>query len=140
MTNPDNFVAHREALMRLSLAVPALAAAWLLTHERRYADHASRHLRAWFIDTDTRMNPHLLYAQAIKRRVSGRGIGIIDTIHLVEVVRAASVLAAAGALGAATDRAMRDWFSRYLTWLTTHEYGIAERDAKNNHGTCWAMQ
>src|SRR5688572_33070182 len=33
MTNPDNFVAHRHALIRLSLHVPALAAAWRLTNE-----------------------------------------------------------------------------------------------------------
>ena len=44
------------------------------------------------------MNPHLLYAQAIKGRVTGRGIGIIDTLHLVEVVRAASVLGERGAI------------------------------------------
>ena len=24
--------------------------------------------------------------------------------------------------------------------MTTHPYGIAERDAKNNHGTCWVAQ
>jgi hypothetical protein len=24
--------------------------------------------------------------------------------------------------------------------MTTHEYGVAEREAKNNHGTCWVMQ
>jgi hypothetical protein len=24
--------------------------------------------------------------------------------------------------------------------MTTHPYGIAERDAKNNHGTCWCAQ
>ena len=29
-SNPDNFVAHRRALMRLSVQVPALAAAWKL--------------------------------------------------------------------------------------------------------------
>ena len=31
MTNPDNFVEHRQALMRLRVQVPALAAAWMLT-------------------------------------------------------------------------------------------------------------
>lgn len=140
MSNPDNFVAHRQALIRLSLHVPALAAAWRLTRERRYADHASRHLRAWFIEDSTRMNPHLLYAQAIKGRVTGRGIGIIDTLHLVEVVRAVTILEADEVL-ASTDRAgVRTWFDRYLNWMTTHEYGQAERDARNNHGTCWAVQ
>jgi hypothetical protein len=24
--------------------------------------------------------------------------------------------------------------------MTTHPYGLEERDAKNNHGTCWALQ
>ena len=140
MTNPANFVAHRQALMRLSVQVPALAAAWLLTGERKYADHAARHLRAWFIDAGTRMNPHLLYAQAIQGRVTGRGIGIIDTIHLVDVARAAAVLEDAWALPASTASGTRDWFGQYLAWMTTHAYGIAEREAKNNHGTCWVMQ
>jgi hypothetical protein len=140
MTNPDNFVAHRQALIRLSLQVPALAAAWTLTRDARYADHVRRHLHAWFVDADTRMNPNLLYAQAIHGRVTGRGIGIIDTIHLVEVVRAARVLEAAGAITPEAARPVHDWFGQYVTWMTTHPYGIAERDAKNNHGTCWVMQ
>jgi hypothetical protein len=140
MTNPDNFVAHRHALIRLSLQVPALAAAWVITRDQRYADHAALHLRAWFVDSDTRMNPHLLYAQAIKGRVTGRGIGIIDTLHLVEVARAITVLENAGALGAQVRQGTRQWFEQYLAWMTTHEYGQAERDAKNNHGTCWVAQ
>jgi hypothetical protein len=140
LTNPDNFVDHRRAMVRLSLHVPALAAAWRLTKERRYADHAVRHLRAWFVDESTRMNPHLLYSQAIHGRVTGRGIGIIDTVHLVEVARALPALEAAGALSSTDRTAVREWFARYLTWMTTHQYGIDEREAKNNHGTCWVMQ
>ena len=63
MTNPDNFVEHRKALMKLSVQIPALAAAWRLTRERRYADYAARHVRAWFVDEATRMNPNLQYAR-----------------------------------------------------------------------------
>jgi Alginate lyase len=140
MTNPDNFVDHRHALMRLSVHMPALTAAWQITRERRYAAHAAAHLRAWFLDERTRMNPHLLYAQAIKGRFTGRGIGIIDTLHLVEVVRAITVLERSDALGTADRDGIRAWFDRYLTWMTTHEYGQAERDARNNHGTCWVLQ
>src|SRR5580700_4371520 len=88
MSNPDNFVEHRKALMRLRVEVPALAAAWKITHDRKYADQAARHLRAWFIGEDTRMNSSLQYAQAIHGRFTGRGTGIIDTLHLVEVARA----------------------------------------------------
>jgi hypothetical protein len=86
-------------------------AAWQLTKYTRYANHAVKHLRAWFIDEQTRMNPNLQYAQAIHGRFTGRGIGIIDTIHLVEVARAIEVLKDSNAL-TATDRAAllkMDW-------------------------------
>lgn len=132
MTNPDNFVAHRRALMRLSVQVPALAAAWKITKDRRFASHTAKHLRAWFVDEATRMNPNLQYSQAIHGRVTGRGTGIIDTIHLVEVARAIELLPQADDV--------KPWFAEYLRWMTTHQYGIDERDTKNNHATCWVTQ
>jgi hypothetical protein len=140
LSNPDNFDGHRQALRRLSLQVPALAAAFRLTGEARYATHAGRHLRAWFVDEATRMSPHLLYAQAIQGRVSGRGVGIIDTLHLVEVARAIEALGEAAGLAPAERAALGRWFADYVQWMTTHEYGIAERDARNNHATCWVLQ
>jgi hypothetical protein len=139
-TNPDNFVAHRHALIRLSLHVPALTAGWMVTRDKGYAEHAARHLRAWFVDAATSMRPSLLYAQAIKGRVTGRGIGIIDTLHLVEVARAIERLEPSGVLSRSDRESVKEWFTRYVEWMTTHEYGIAERDAKNNHGTCWVVQ
>src|ERR1700722_12087722 len=48
MSNPDNFNDHRLALIRLSLIVPSMAAAYVLTGDRKYAGHAARHLRSWF--------------------------------------------------------------------------------------------
>ncbi len=140
MTNPHNFDAHRHAMVRFSIQAPALVAAWLLTKEKKYVDHAALHYRAWFVDKDTLMNPNLQYAQAIHGRFTGRGIGIIDTLHLVEVARAAIFMEPTGALTKAEFAAVRRWFSEYVTWMTTHPYGIAERDAKNNHGSSWVAQ
>jgi hypothetical protein len=139
-SNPGNFVDHRRALVRLSLEVPALTAAWKLTSDERYAAQARRHLRAWFVDPSTRMTPSLEYAQAIHGIATGRGTGIIDTIHLVEVARAIEVLQRGGALPGAELQPIGAWFADYVRWMTTHPYGIEERDAKNNHGTCWVMQ
>ena len=140
MTNPNNFVDHRRYLMRLSVQVPALAAAWKLTKDERYAKHAVQHLRAWFVDERTRMNPNLQFAQAIHGRFTGRGIGIIDTIHLVEVAQAVNVLKDSRALTTTDLGGVIQWFNDYLKWMTTSKNGLDEREAKNNHGTCWVMQ
>ncbi len=140
MSNPDNFVAHRHAMIRLSRIVGVLASAYMITGQEKYVHHALRHCRAWFVDTTTAMTPHLLYAQAIKGRFTGRGIGIIDTIQLMEVVQGLMVMEGAkGADKALFDR-IRQWFEKYLQWLTTHQYGKDEMNAANNHGTCWVMQ
>jgi hypothetical protein len=115
-------------------------AAWKVTGDRRYARHAAAHLRSWFVTPATRMTPALRYAQAIHGRVTGRGTGIIDTIHLVEVARALERLEGSRDWSAADAAAVRQWFAEYLTWVTTDAYGIAERDTTNNHATCWVMQ
>ncbi len=138
-TNPHNFVAHRDAMRRLSQIVPALVAAYVLTRDERYARQAAAHLRAWFVDEGTRMNPSLLYAQAIHGRATGRGTGLIDTIHLVEVARAAWVLERMGYDNPALPGATQ-WFRQYLDWLTTHAYGNDERTSGNNHAAAWALQ
>jgi hypothetical protein len=140
MTNPDNFVAHRHAMIRFSKIVGALASAYLLTGDEKYVQQALKHCRAWFVDTATLMNPNLQYAHAIKGRFTGRGIGIIDTIQLMEVVQGLLAMQQAKTMDANDLAAIRNWFDQYLQWLTTHKYGHDEMNATNNHGTCWAMQ
>jgi hypothetical protein len=139
-SNPANFNDHRELLIRLSLQMPALTAAWVITRKRPYAAKAADHLRAWFVNPNTRMNPNLQYAQAIHGVAPGRGIGIIDTLHLVEVARAAAWIERSGTLKPAEMEAVRGWFAEYVTWMTTSKNGLEERAAKNNHGTCWVAQ
>ncbi|NCB26208.1 MAG: alginate lyase [Bacteroidia bacterium] len=139
-TNPDNFVAHRHAMIRFSTLVGNLTSAYLLTKDRKYIDAALVHIRAWFIDEETRMSPNLLYAQAIKGITTGRGIGIIDTIHLIEVVQSLLKMEELELLSEEDEEGTKRWITEYLTWLTTHDYGIAEMNAQNNHGTCWVMQ
>ena len=139
-SNPANFVAHRDLLISLSIQMPALASAWILTKRRAFAEHAAAHLRAWFVEPATRMNPNLQFAQAIHGIDTGRSIGIIDTLHLVEVAQAAIVLKRGGVLDASIWEGTRNWFAAYLDWLTTSSRGQEERNAKNNHGSCWLLQ
>jgi hypothetical protein len=140
ISNPDNFNNHREVLRRFCDIVSALTAAYKITGEEKYAVQAIRHLKAWCVDDATKMYPHLKYAQAIKGRFTGRGTGIIDTIHLIEVARAVEALAGSKSFKEGEKAAIKQWFAEYLQWLTTHQYGIDEREAKNNHGTWWVAQ
>ncbi len=140
MSNPNNFVAHRLAMIRLSEITATMASAYIITGDEKYAAHAVEHLRAWFVTPETHMAPHLLYAQAIKGKTTGRKVGIIDTIHLVEVARAAKVLESSQSFSKHDVDSVKKWFKQYLHWLNTHSQGQQERDATNNHGTCWVMQ
>ncbi len=125
-SNPGNFADHRRALIAFSVQMPALTAAWKVTGDARYAAHARRHLRAWFADPATRMNADLRFAQAIHGITTGRGTGIIDTLHLVEVARAVEVLRRGHALADAEFEPVRAWFADYVRWMTTSPNGIEE--------------
>lgn len=139
-TNPANFVAHRLTMIRFSRIVGMQTSAYLLTGDKKFAKATQKHLEAWFVNAETRMNPSLLYVQAIKGRFTGRGIGIIDAVHLIEVARSVEILEQKKAIAPEIIKGVKNWFSELVNWLTTHQYGIDEMNARNNHGTCWVMQ
>ena len=140
LSNPNYFKAHRKFMRDMSIQVASLVAAYKLTNDKKYSEHAVKHLTTWFVDEPTMMNPNMEYAQAIKGKCTGRGVGLIDGIHLVEPARAVTVLEKLNGIDEKTSKKIKDWFSQFLSWMTTHEYGIDERERKNNHGTCWVMQ
>ena len=146
-TNPENFVAHRLILRRMRNFMSALAAeAAFFTspedeeHLSCLSSRAERICREFFLDEDTRMNPSLTYAQAIHGVCIGRGIGIIDTIHLADVPYAVEMLHAMGRMDEAVYQGVRDWFASYLEWLLTSKNGIEEMNTENNHAVCFFMQ
>ena len=140
MTNPDNFVAHRQLLLGFGRDFGALAAAYRVSGDERFAAAAVRLAHAWFVEPATRMNPNLLYSQAVKGRSTGRSIGVIDTLHLAEVALGIEALHGSKALTKTEEAALTTWFRDYLHWLRTHPYGIDESQAENNHGTCAWLQ
>lgn len=138
LSNPDNFSDHRLAMIRFGTIIGSLASAYKITGDEKYARHAAVHLKAWFLDAETKMNPNLNYAQAIKGVTTGRGVGIIDTVHLMEVAQGTILLAPA--IDKKDYAAIQHWFAEYITWLNTSKNGLDEKQAKNNHATCWVMQ
>ncbi len=139
-TNPNNFVAHRKAMIRFSQIIGALASAYQLTGDEKYVKQALVHLKAWFIDPATLMNPNLSFAQAVKGSSTGRSWGIIDTIHFMEVAQGVLVMQKAKSFDQQSLKSIKQWFADYILWLDTSKNGVAEKLSKNNHSACWVMQ
>jgi len=139
-TNPENFLQHRMAVRNLRDAVAALAAAYQLTHNEEYATKAADLLERFFLIAQTRMAPHLSYAQAIPGVSSGRGIGIIDTLHLIEVPVAIEALTGSKAFRPELVSGLKKWFSDYVDWMITSKNGMDEACAKNNHSVAFWLQ
>jgi beta-galactosidase len=139
-SNPDNFAEHRRCVAQLRDAVAALGAAYRVTGEDRYAVKAAELLRVFFLEPTTRMNPHLNFAQAIPGRTPGRGIGIIDTLHLAEVPVAIEGLAKSPSFLPAVLAGVQQWFRDYTEWMLTSKNGQEEASAKNNHSVAFWLQ
>jgi hypothetical protein len=119
-----------------------LALGWLLTGQQAHIAHAARLIRTWFLDEDTRMTPHLLYAQTKSQTASDTGgpAGLIEFKDLYFFLDAVRLVERAGALTEAEQGAFRDWLREYLEWLRTSEQGVQERQSRNNHGACYDLQ
>ena len=141
LTNPESkrdLDAPR--ITAMSDRVMTMTLAWWYTGEAKYAERAATQLRAWFVDSVTRMTPHLRYAQLVRGNDKERGSGIIDSRGLLDVVDAIVLLEQSTMLSDGDRRALRGWFSSYLAWLQTSPNGQTERAAKNNHGSWFAAQ
>ena len=139
-TNPGNFVAHRQAIRQLSDAVAALGAAYKISGDDRYARKAAELLKVFFLDDATRMKPNLQYAQAIPGVSPGRGTGIIDTLHLVEIPKAAEAMEKSRAFTPEISNGLKKWFADYVAWMTTSKNGRDEANAGNNHAVAFWLQ
>jgi hypothetical protein len=140
--NPDSRSGGSDApaLGKMASAVQSLALAYYFTDDQRFAEHAARLLRTWFLDPRTKMNPHLDYGQGIPGRVEGRAEGIIDTVALTRVVDAVGLLHGSSTWRDRDQAGMVAWFTAYLEWLRTSQHGQRESAAKNNHGTWYDVQ
>ncbi|MEL7473653.1 MAG: alginate lyase family protein [Planctomycetota bacterium] len=138
--NPERAEYDTSKLGAMGKAVRTLGFAYYMTGDERYAERATEHLRAWFVQPETRMNPSLRFAQFVPGVSIGRAVGIIDTNRLRWVPDAIVMISESPAWSESDDQATRAWFGEFLDWLITSDLGIAEANAKNNHGTWHSAQ
>lgn len=139
--NPERYaIKDDEYQNAISKDVYYLGLAWFYTGKKQYATHAAGLLRTWFLDTATRMNPHLNYSQAIPGITDGRGIGLIDTHNVTMLIDGIQLLKDAHVLSDAEYKGIQDWYRQFLQWMRTSPIGLDEADELNNHGTWYDVQ
>ena len=138
--NPDinELAGDNRRLVAMSRDVTALALAYHITGDTRYAGKARAQLHSWFIHPTTRMNPNFQHAQAIPGRTSGRGIGIIEARFFIPLIDAIPLLGAR--LSASETQKIHRWFEQFNHWLQTSDNGFEEDNWHNNHGTWFDAQ
>jgi hypothetical protein len=139
--NPEiNRITDHKSIDDLENAVETLALAYYFKGDEAYATKSVQLLRAFFLDPATRMNPNLEYAQYIPGVNTGRGIGLIETRGFTRIVDAVGLLKGSKALSSDDERALKDWFGKFLQWMLDSKNGKEEAAAKNNHGTYYDLQ
>lgn len=141
-TNPDanSDATDKKRLIGMSNDVSNLALAWYFSQNPAYAQKARDQLLNWFINPQTRMNPNLQYAQAIPGINDGRGIGLIDSRALVDVIDAIELLRPANVISEKEYQQLKQWYGDFYRWMTTSQNGFEEDNWHNNHGTYFDLQ
>jgi unsaturated chondroitin disaccharide hydrolase len=141
-SNPELAKYDRNALGDMCADVNTLALAYYYSGEEKYAMKAVDLLKTWFLDIETRMNPHLEYAQFVpgRNKSKGRPEGLIDSYSFVEMLSSVQLLTPSASYTTIIDAGLRKWFADFASWLQRSDQGKKERRAKNNHGTAYDAQ
>ncbi len=125
---------------KLMGAVETLGLAYYFSGDEKYAAHAAKLLRVWFVDEATRMNPNLQFGQCIPGITDGRAAGLIETSGFISMLDGVRLLTGSKSWTTNDNDLLKKWFSDFLDWMLTNEIGKDEQNAKNNHGTWYDAQ
>jgi hypothetical protein len=140
-TNPDAVKASDEKkLGEMIHAVEYLSLAYYLTGDEKYGAESARFLRGFFLDVETKMNPHLDYGQSVPGKATGRGWGLIDTRGFMILPDVLKLLEKCPAWTAKDREEMKAWWTTYGNWMQTSKIGLQEKSAPNNHGAAYDVQ
>lgn len=132
----------RTPLQRLFDDTMVLALATLHFGNRQYAEHGANLVRGWFLESDTRMSPHLKYSRTGKRYKGNIGVcrSIVEMNNAYYFLDGIRILAGIDTLRNGELLALQGWFSEYLHWLRSSLQGREERSGLDSHGTYYDLQ
>ncbi len=112
-----------------------LAQAYYFLGDERYAARAVAQIRAWFLDPETQMNPHLEYSQGVPGIMEGSEWGTIDMWRWSVMLDTIRLLDPSPSWSTTDRDSLAHWLLRYSEWLEDSELGTRAGLMWNNHGT-----
>ena len=113
--------------------IHTLALAAFYFGDNGYSEYANRQLYDWFINPETKMNPHARYAQALPGINEGRPSGLIDFSSSFRLFDGLGVLDSLGLLDKEINEGVKAWFVEFVNWILTDEYGLTIHNGIGNH-------
>lgn len=117
-----------------------MALAYFYSDEEKYAEHAAKLLRAWFIDRRTRMNPSLRHAWAIPGVQEGGFEGIFQSRNLIYIPDIEALIAGSESWTEADGKGLREWFNSFIDWMLYSPLAREAQAQKGYHGTSFDME
>jgi hypothetical protein len=135
----DSFTDYQEKEAFFN-AIEILGKAFYYSGNKIYGEKAISLIQTWFLDDETKMNPHLNYGQGIPGVNHGRPFGIIEFGGIRELIECMEILEQGDILDKTTKSGIKNWLREYNNWLQNSELGTMERNTLNNHGTWYDVQ
>jgi hypothetical protein len=112
---PESAAFDRYRLGDMIEAVTSLALAAHFDGKAEFGAHAATLVRAWFLNPETRMNPHMRFAQIpLSAPNDGSGRGVVDFRDFWALCDALRLLARSGAITAPEETQLKAWFRAFL--------------------------
>ncbi|KAK9727417.1 hypothetical protein K7432_001856 [Basidiobolus ranarum] len=129
-----------EYLRNMFADVYTLSLAYRFYRNEIYSQKAILRLNEWFVNPETKMNPHIQYGSMIKGELMGRQTGVLDFFHVYRIIDAMEVLRESSHWSVPLENSLNEWFTLYYHWLQQDPLSKGERSALNNHGTFYDCQ
>lgn len=122
-TNPEIYDFDRPKLDRISTAIFYLSLAYFYFEEPDYARKATELITNWFLNDDSKMNPHLKYAQvALGVDDRDNSQGIIDAIDFIKVIDSVSLIYDSRYWTHSKHIELKNWFYSFSKWIDDVNY------------------
>jgi hypothetical protein len=128
--NPDVRTLHGpDAINDVAQAVIYSAVAYALTRSSIHSQNVAAWIKAFFLDSATKMNPNMKFGQVVRgsgpEGISGTFTGVLDLRGLVKIINAIAMIKSAESPDWTQDldQQMSSWLSSYVNWLSTSTIG-----------------